>query len=190
MPTTPSARVNTKFSIDGLYTIPYAYVLYHFCVEPHYGQRCYGQNGHGCYWCAREVLHRYWAACAPRLSLPGSRNRPKPRWAGPTAAAILRWNRPLAVGTAVEPLHRAGQRRLSALELLTRSLNCVGAAPSQCVRRAPLRGGDSSAVPTARGRLTRNRAVADCALERLPRSRPTALARLPGEIQYAGVGAP
>ena len=47
----------------------------------------------------------------------------------------------MAVGTAVERLHRAGQRRLSALELLTRSLNCVGAAPSQCVRRALLWGG-------------------------------------------------
>ena len=29
VPTTPRARVHTKFSIDGLYTISYAYVLYH-----------------------------------------------------------------------------------------------------------------------------------------------------------------
>ena len=140
---------------------------------------------------AVEWLHR---AGQWRLSalepLPGSRNRLKPRWISPTAAAVLRWNSPLAVGTAVERLHRAGQRRLSALEPLARSLNCVGSAPSQCVRRAPLRGSDSSAVPTARGRLTRSMAVADFALERLPCSRPTALARLPGEIQYAGVGAP
>lgn len=28
VPTTPRARVHTKFRIDGLYTIPYAYVLY------------------------------------------------------------------------------------------------------------------------------------------------------------------